>query len=197
MTEAPAAPAPQDDVFIRAGEEGPVTVTLVRRVRPGREADYEAWISGVIAAAGDFPGHHGAHVLRPRGAGGEYVLIYRFDTYEHCRAWEESAVRAAWLDKLGDIVVGDTRVKRVTGLETWFDLPEVPVAAKPPPHKMALVLIVVVFAIVWPLNVLLQPLMTGWPLPLRIFIIAVIQVLLMTYWVMPQVTRLLKGWLFR
>jgi len=85
----------------------------------------------------------------------------------------------------------------VTGLETWFDLPEVPAAKTPSPHKMALVLIVVVFVLVWALNLLLGPVMAGWPLPLRVLTIATIQVLLMTYLVMPRVTRLLKPWLFR
>lgn len=186
-----------EDVFAEAGDEGPVTVSLARRVQPGREADYEAWISGVIAEADGFPGHQGVNVLRPRAPGGEYVIIYRFDTYAHCKAWEESPERAGWLERLEGMVVGEPEVKRVTGLETWFDLPEVPAAKKPPPHKMALVLIVVVFVLVWALNILLAPIMDGWPLPARVLTVAVIQVLLMTYVVMPPVTRVLKGWLFK
>lgn len=186
------------DVFAQAGEEGPVTVTLARQVRPGREADYEAWISGVVEEASHFAGHQGASVLRPHGAGGDYVIIYRFDSYAHCKAWEDSPQRARWLDRLGDMVVGEPSVKRVTGLETWFDLPEVPAATKPPPpHKMAIVLIVVVFVLVYIFNLLLGPLMDGWPLALKVLTIATIQVLLMTYLVMPRVTKLLRGWLFR
>lgn len=185
------------DRFANAGEEGPVTVSLARRVRPGREADYEAWISGVIAEADAFPGHQGASILRPRRPGGEYVIIYRFTTYAHCRAWEESAERARWLERLGDMVEGEPQVKRVTGLETWFDLPDVPATVKPSPHKMALVLIVVVFVLVWALNLLLGPFIASWPLPLRVLAIAIIQVLLMTYVVMPKVTKMLRGWLFK
>ncbi|MFA7429620.1 MAG: antibiotic biosynthesis monooxygenase [Rhodospirillaceae bacterium] len=185
------------DVFAQAGEEGPVTVSLARRVRPGREADYEAWISGVIAEAGNFPGHQGASVLRPRRPGGEYVIIYRFDTYAHCKAWEESTARAHWLERLDDMIEGEPQVKRVTGLETWFDLPEVPATAKPSPHKMALVLMVVVFILVWALNLLLGPFINNWPLPLRVLAVAIIQVLLMTYVVMPKVTKMLRGWLFK
>lgn len=186
-----------EDYVTQAGSEGPVTVTLSRRVKPGREADYEAWISGVIDTARNFPGHQGVNVLRPRSANGEYVLIYRYDSYDHCQAWENSAERAAWLAKLDDMVVGDPSVKRVTGLETWFDLPELPVAAHAPPYKMAIVLIVVVFVIVLALNLALGPFIGSWPLPLRILTIAVIQVLLMTYLVMPKVTRLLRKWLFK
>lgn len=185
------------DIFAEAGQEGPVTVSLARRVRPGREAEYEAWISGVVTEADRFPGHLGASVLRPRHPGGDYVIIYRFDTYEHCRAWEDSPERGRWLERLDGLVEGDPQVKRVTGLETWFDLPEVPAAKTPSPHKMAVVLIAVVFVLVWALNLLLGPWIADWPLPLRVVVIATIQVLLMTYLVMPRVTRLLKGWLFR
>lgn len=184
-------------VYAEAGQEGPVTVSLARRPRPGREADYETWISGVVAEASAFPGHQGASVLRPRRPGGEYVIIYRFDSYAHCKGWEDSPQRAAWLEKLAGLVEGEDAVKRVTGLESWFDLPEVPAAKTPAPHKMALVLIAVVFVLVWALNVVLGPVMTDWPLPLRVLVVATIQVLLMTYVVMPRVTRLLKGWLFK
>jgi antibiotic biosynthesis monooxygenase (ABM) superfamily enzyme len=64
---------------------------------------------------------------------------------------------------------------------------------------MAITLIVVVFVIVWPLNVFLGPVLTNWGFPLfaKIFTIAVIQVLLMTYLVMPWVTRRIRGWLFK
>jgi antibiotic biosynthesis monooxygenase (ABM) superfamily enzyme len=45
--------------------DGPVTVSVARRVRPGREAQYEAWVRGITAAAARFPGHLGINVLRP------------------------------------------------------------------------------------------------------------------------------------
>jgi len=180
-----------------AADEGPVTVSVARRVRPGREAAYEAWVRGITSAAAGFPGHQGINVLRPSVAtGGEYVLIYRYDSYAHARQWEESAERAQWLEQLGPLVAGEERRKRVTGLEFWFDLPEVPAAARPSPHKMALVLFVVVYVLVLGLNLALAPLLGGAPLWFRLLLVIGIQVLLMTYLVMPRVTRLLKPWLY-
>lgn len=180
------------------GEEGAVTVSISRRVKPGLEAQYEAWISGVIEAASTYPGHLGTNVLRPGPATDhEYVLIYRFDTYSNCRIWEQSALRSQWLEKLVGMVEGDPVTRRGTGLEFWFDLPELPVQTHPSPHKMALVLITVVFSLVLLLNVALGPWLEGMALWQRILTIVVLQVLLMTYLVMPRVTRLLKPWLFK
>lgn len=180
------------------GEEGPVTVSIARRVRSGMEPEYERWLSGVISAAEGFPGHLGAYVLRPSAqTDNEYVIIYRFDTYAHCRAWERSEERQRWLDALGELVEGEPEVKAATGLEFWFDLPEVPVAAKPSPHKMAITLVAVVYVLLSAVQWVLAPLIAGLPSAMAMFIVVAIQVVLLTYIVMPQVTRLLKGWLYR
>lgn len=182
---------------VEPGQEGPVTVSISRRVIAGNEAAYEAWLHGIVAAAADFPGHMGVNILRPSGkTDGRYVLIYRFDSWAHCEAWEASRTRADWVARLGDIVEGEAEMRRVTGLEAWFDLPEVPAAKHAPQWKMAVTLIGVVFAIVFPLQLIVLPLTEAWPHWLKTLTIAVIQVLLMTYLVMPRVTRALKGWLF-
>ncbi len=175
---------------------GPVTISVARHIVPGREADYEAWLKGITARALEYPGHMGVNVLRPTPGSNEYVTIFRFDSYEHSKAWEESEVRKDWLSRLTGIVEGEDEVRKGTGLEFWFSLPELP-AAHPSPHKMALVLVIVVFTLVMAINAALSPFAGQWPAALRVFVTVLCQVLLMTYVVMPRVTRLLKGWLYR
>jgi uncharacterized protein len=178
-------------------DTGPVTVSIARRVRPGREADYEAWVSGVTNVVAGFPGYQGASVLRPAAATDDaYVVIYRFGSYGQCQAWERSAERAEWIGRLGPLVEGDSRVKRVTGLEFWFDLPEVPAGARPSTHKMAIAVTVAAYAIVCTLNVVVGPSLVGQPPWLRSLVFVVAQVVLLTYVVMPWMTRLLRPWLF-
>ncbi len=174
---------------------GPVTISIARHVIPGREEDYERWIKGITARAISFPGHMGVNVLRPTAASKEYVTIFRFDTYENSRSWECSDVRAEWLDKLKGLVEGEDEVRKGTGLEFWFSLPDLP-AAHPSPHKMAIVLLVVVFTLVLIINELLAPFNSHWPYAARVFLTIFCQVMLMTYVVMPRVTKLLKPWLF-
>ena len=174
---------------------GPVTLIFKRRVRPGRQTEFEAWISGVTRAALDFPGHLGAAIIRPTPqAPAEYTIIFRFDTYASARGWEESEVRAGWVERVRPLTEGEAEIQRVSGLEFWFTPPAG--AAPPPRWKMA----VVSFLALWPLNILVNLalgwLIAGWPVPLRALIIVGLLVPVMTYVVMPQVTRLLAFWLY-
>ncbi|WP_067987038.1 antibiotic biosynthesis monooxygenase [Neptuniibacter pectenicola] len=179
------------------GDEGPITVSISRKVKLGSEAEYENWVSGVINAASSYPGHLGTNVLRPSQATNhEYVIIYRFDNYANCQHWEQSETRSEWLAKLESLVEGEAVTKRGTGLEFWFDLPELPTQKHPSPHKMALILIIVVYVLVVAINLAFAPILEPMSFWFKTLTIVVAQVLLMTYVVMPRVTRLLKSWLY-
>lgn len=179
-------------------DEHPVTISVSRRVVPGREAEFEEWVKGISEAASHFEGQQGLSVLRPsEQTAGRYVLIYRFDSYAHAAAWETSPERANWIDRLEGLSEGDVDRKSATSLEVWFDLPEVPAATQPPRHKMAIVLIAVIFGLVFGLQTLLGPYIAAWPRWTQTLTIVTIQVISMTYLIMPLITLLLKSWLFR
>ncbi len=58
----------------------PITVVIAQRVKPGRESDYETWISQITQIASTYPGHMGTNVVRPQpGIRPEYVVVFRFD----------------------------------------------------------------------------------------------------------------------
>ncbi len=174
----------------------PVTVCIARRVRAGKEADYENWIKRIVVTASTFPGHMGVDILKPsEKTGGEYVLLIRYDNEQHQIAWEKSEERALFLQELGDLVEGE-KVSKVSGLELWFSLPDVPVAAAPSQHKMALVLCVVVFLLVYLVNLIFGAYLAELSLVLRVALLSIVQVVLLTYVVMPRVTGLLKNWLY-
>lgn len=175
----------------------PVTVSVARKVKAGNEAAYEAWIRGVTQAASEFPGHLGVNVLRPAQTGsGEYVTIYRFDSWANANAWDASSIRQDWIEKSHALVEGEARRKKVTGLEFWFDLPSVAAHKSPSPYKMALVATVVVYCMVMLLSTLLSPLIGPWPFWAKLLVVIPTQVLLMTFVIMPRITRWLKAWLF-
>jgi len=177
--------------------DGPVTVAVSRRIKPERRQDYEVWLAGIAAEVQTFPGYLGMHVLRPSGPGSrEYVIIFRFDTWQHLVAWEESPIRTQWLERALEMTEGEPQVERLTGLEYWFTLPEQPTQRPPPRYKMAIITFIGIFAL---LNVLmpgLQWLLAGWPPLLSKILIPAIFVTLMTYLVMPWLTRLFAPWLF-
>jgi hypothetical protein len=176
-------------------QTGPVTVSIARKIVSGREADYEEWLKTLSAEAVEFPGHMGVNVIRPPAGSREYVTIFRFDSYENSKAWEDSAIRKEWLERLDGIVEGEAEVRQGTGLEFWFSLPELPVA-RPSPHKMAFVLLIVVFVLVSTIRSVLSIYAAEWPMLGQVFVSVSCQVMLMTYVIMPRVTRLLQGWLY-
>jgi uncharacterized protein len=179
------------------GASGPVTTTVTRRVRPGHEASYEQFLEGIIAAASEFPGHLGVEVFRPEDVNtGDYRTVYRFDTSEHLRRWLDSDEHAAWLERAEPHVIGPMRTSFVTGLESWFTLPGKPGVAPPPPYKMALLTWITIFPLITGVIVVLGPLIKDLPLVPRLGITTAITVPLMTWVVMPRVTRLLRGWLY-
>jgi antibiotic biosynthesis monooxygenase (ABM) superfamily enzyme len=174
---------------------GPVTTTVTRRVKPGHEALYEGFLAGIIAAASAFPGHVGVEIFRPSDASaGEYRTVYRFDTAEHLHAWLDSDEHAAWLERAEPHVIGPMRTSFVTGLESWFTLPGR--SGAPPPYKMALLTWITIFPLITVIVAVTGPLLEGLPLVVRLGITTAIAVPLMTWVVMPRVTRLLHRWLF-
>jgi len=174
----------------------PVTVVVKRRLKPGHEADFETWLKGATEASMQIPGHLGVELIRPAKADGEYVLIFRYDSYQHLEAWEQSPARAEWLEKAKAFSVGEAGYEKYTGLEYWFTLPDQPSKVPPPPWKMALVTWVAIFPLSYLLGLYLGPHLLFLPPIGRTMVIAGILVGLMTYLIMPALTRLFARWLF-
>ncbi len=171
-----------------------MTVTVARRVAAGREVDFERWSDDLTGLATAYPGFLGAGMLRPSRVGQPWHVIFRFDSPEHLRAWENSAERAQMLTA-GDDLVDSTHVHRVTGLETWFELPG-RTAPAPPKWKM----FVVSGSVFFLLNLLLSLGygwgMASWPLPVRIALISFPVTAIATWLVMPRVAGWLRRWLY-
>lgn len=177
-----------------ADDPGPVTVTVARRVAPGCERDFEDWYDGIIGAASRYPGFLGAGILRPHTMGGEWHVVYRFADAAALRRWESAPERAEWLAKAEDFVE-QTKEHRVSGLETWFSLPG-RTAPAPPRWKMFLVTLAAIVPLVLLMNVLVLPVLSGWPLFARILVFSGTLTGLMTWVVMPRLTRLFRRFLY-
>ncbi|OHE79897.1 MAG: hypothetical protein A2107_13710 [Verrucomicrobia bacterium GWF2_62_7] len=177
---------------VPTNETGPLTVIVAWRVLKGREREFEAWRHEIADAALKFPGHMGVNVILPSGGGREYVVIFRFDTYEHLRAWQESDIRRELLKKAEPFREQEPSYHLESGLEYWF-APVGPVS--PPRWKMALVTVLGV----WPAGMLvawlLNPLLTGVPSALKALLSSCCIVILLTWVIMPTLVKMLRRWL--
>ncbi len=181
----------------RDAADPPVTVVVSRRVKPGCEEAFEKFISGITAAAMTFKGHLGTNVFRPSSPeDDEYQIIFKFDRASNLRIWEESECRRQWLARAESLRLEPPTTRVITGLETWFTLPAPKPIIPPPRYKMAAITLLAIFPLIQLANSILVPLFKPFPLPLRNLIITAIIVLLMTYVVMPRMTRLFSRWLY-
>jgi antibiotic biosynthesis monooxygenase (ABM) superfamily enzyme len=67
--------------------------------------------------------------------------------------------------------------------------------AAPPRYKLALLSWAGAYAVITLILAVLGPVMAPWPLPLRTLLLSVLMVVVMTWLVMPTLTRFARGWL--
>ncbi|GAA2753697.1 antibiotic biosynthesis monooxygenase [Amnibacterium kyonggiense] len=179
----------------------PITVSVTRRVPPDRVREAQAWLRSGQDLVAAMPGYLGSGWIRSGADGEEWHVLYRFRDAASLAAWEASSERAWWVASAAGIVE-DSRVERRTGIEGWFEAPssvEVADAAPPaPPRWKQMVSIFIVF---YPLSLAIQffaaPVTGGLELWLRVLVTVVIATPLMTYLLLPLVTRALRPWLLR
>ena len=178
-----------------------VTVVITRRVKAGCTGEYEAWLESFQREARGLPGYLGVTTQRPApGSAADYVSVLRFQSLAALQAFERSELRARHLAKVVDLVEGDAAWRRMSGLEFWFTPPPGTVVAQPSRARMAVVMIAVVFGLVLGLGTLVNAAFAQLPFPtpypVRLLVTITIEVLLMTCWLMPLLTRRLAGWIY-
>lgn len=174
-----------------------VTTMFARRVRRGMEGAYEEWMRGITAEASAFAGYLGTTLLRPRGEEQpQYIVIINFQSGAELQQWMRSDERAQWLKRAEPLTLDDEEAQTIVGLERWFTLPSRPMTQPPPRYKMAVLTAVGLFPLLVLLQLVLTPLVQPLPHWLRLLVSVVVAVPLMTYAVMPVVTRLFFRWLY-
>jgi antibiotic biosynthesis monooxygenase (ABM) superfamily enzyme len=177
----------------------PVIVEIRRRVRPDARAAFEADLKGLIQDSLAHAGNESATVYKPEDGAGEpeYRVVIKFARDSHWRTWQRSPLLAAWYERIRAHLVADPVVSEMTGLEAWFSLPGEKTVRPPPRHKMALVTWLGVFIGVTVVSTALAPVVAEWNPHLRTLVVSGLVVLLLTYLVMPNLTRLFRPWLYR
>jgi uncharacterized protein len=174
----------------------PATAAFSRRVHVGQEAEYERLARATIAAAEKFPGQLAATMLHEPGSP-DYTLVYSFADRRSLDTWLDSTERRGFMTEADAISDTHQNLQDVTGLETWFTLPRRETIKPPPRWKMWLVSLLALYPLVVVFQRWLAPQLKTWPLLARAAVFPLILLTLMTYLVMPQVTRLLRTWLYR
>ena len=194
----------------------PITVAIERRIDSTRTAEATSWMQAGTDLATAFPGFLGSGWVRAGEDSDLWYMLYRFRDITTLEEWESSTQRQWWLDS-GRPFAREERSERRTGIEGWFDAPhgsileaatvteagtqpiQQPVPAAPPRWKQAVTIWVGFFptnlAASWLLGFV--PGFAEIPLVLRVLATTLMLTPVMTYAVLPWVTRMLQPWLQR
>jgi len=174
-----------------------VTTMVTRRIVPGREEEYAEGLKEAARMARGFDGHQGVAILGPHGGPpSEITAIFTFDSAANLERWMTSDERRSWLDRARELAVDDGDVESLSGLEPWFTLPNRVVNRPPARWKMALLTALGVYPMLLALGFLLDPVVGGEPVAVRLAVSLMVGIPLMTWVIMPGLSRLFFGWLY-
>ena len=176
----------------------PVSTIVTRTVPAAKVKQFEELLHEVITAARTFDGHLGVDVLRPEG-GGPYQMVFRYRSHPEQQAWMDSDLRHRLVAQIDELLDDGTPAesRSVDGWEGWFVTPGYAPPTPPLRWKMALITLCALYPLVLGVPLVLRPFTDGWPLPLGILLTMSVTIPLMTWVVMPTLTRRLGSWLRR
>lgn len=171
----------------------PIHIAITRRVRAGCEEEFQNALREFFQTSFGHDSVLGASMITPPPGSDsrEYGILRTFANQADQDAFYQSPMFLAWEARARLLTEGEPVYRQMHGLEAWFRS-----SANPPPRwKMA----VTTALGVYPTSLLLGETVGrwthAWPVPLRAAVFAVAMVALLTWVVMPLVTRFLRHWL--
>lgn len=176
---------------LRAAPET-VHIAIMRMVRPGREAEFEARIQQFFEEAAREPGVCGAYLIRPIAGSNarEYGILRSFRSAEERDRFYASDLYRNWSEAVGPLVEGAPRREPLHGLEAFFRRPE-----PPPRWKMAVITWIGVNPAVYIFSNAVPAVVPELPLPATFLLVNAFVVASLTWGFMPILTRLFAPWL--
>jgi antibiotic biosynthesis monooxygenase (ABM) superfamily enzyme len=170
-----------------------LSVAITRRVRAGHEAEFQQELRQFFQDSFQQASVLGASMIVP-GPGDdfrEYGILRTFANEADRDAFYRSPLFQEWEQRVRRLTEGEAEHHELHGLEAWFRTGQNP----PPRWKMAAATLAGVYPTSLLLGETVAPFIHGLPLLLRGLVFASVMVALLTWVVMPLVTRLLHPWL--
>lgn len=169
------------------------SLVIEHRVAKGKEEEFKQWQTSLDSAVIQFEGYLRTDLSYPViGAQEKWYVIVYFDTPDHLNQWVNSSERQA-LVKQGEKLFGSYKFRSFkTGLESWFT-DETPI----PAWKQNLIVFLGLYPTVMLQTLLFSSLhlLESWPLSVAMFINNFICCSLLTWVVVPPLSRWFNDWL--
>jgi len=172
----------------------PIHVAITRRIKPGCEQEFQTALKEFFSRSLAEKGVRGAAMLvpPPGSASNEYGIIRSFASIADRDAFYASPLYREWKKRVAPLSNGEPDARELHGLEAFFRQDSRPL---PPKWKMAIATYLGVVPTIMTLALTLGPLIRSWNFVLNNLVFNACVVVLLTWVVMPLITRALQGWL--
>lgn len=172
-----------------------VVVAITRKVKPGREQEFESALEEFFASARGEPSTEGQFYMRPAAMDGStYGILRAFKSTTDRDKFYRSEVFQSWLRTVEPLVDGVPEYRELHGLEAFFQQRS---GSHPPRWKMACITWLGVFPMVVLWANLLRPLTEDLHPIIATAIVTVLVVVSLAWIVMPLLSRLFRPWLHK
>lgn len=172
-----------------------------------RLADYQERRAELDAKAAESPGFVSIDIFEPAAGQTTWTTVLTFDSEDSLNTWRASPERTALVARIRQVAEDEDRVVP-TGFGQWFSV-NATATAQAPAWKQAMTVLAVLYAMVSLLDMTLSNFIgpglnikgdavvpgLGLPFPVVVFIGNAVGTVLLTWVLMPIVTRLLAWWL--
>lgn len=187
-SESRAARRTEASTTTRQATEGTATLTIGRTVHPGREREFETEFAEVLASAAAMPGWVGGSVFAVGAAPAEYDTRMHFASQDALDEWVRSDTRRAWLERL-EVLSDQATVARLGAQDGWLLPPHIVPVRPPPRYRVALLTWPGICPLITAILALAGSHIAHLPVFVRSLVLTACVIPLMTWLVMPLLTR--------
>ena len=186
---------PREQIFAAAASDPGVRMVTSYLLKEGGSSVHRAVHEAVMAELDEYPGFRQREILEAvPGVQPETVVILTFDNELSLRRWLESDERKRLLSQLEDHIEGTYTTNVLGGFAGLFTFDS---SSEPRRWKQALVILIALFPISLLITYIRSLVWPDAPMVPAVFVGNVIGIALLTWAVMPPLTRRLSGWLSR
>lgn len=185
----------REQVVVLQRDLDPVTAVISVRVDPEHHDEYLELYHQIDDAMSRAPGFVRTEMFEPvPGTQDDHVVVFTFDGRDNLDAWLTSSERRSIIERMQPFIRAPHTINVVGGFGGWFDLEG---GREPPRWKQACVVLLALYPTVLAITLIDNWIIPDPPLAIDVLIGNVIGVIILTWLLMPPLTRLLRPWLAR
>ena len=168
---------------------------MTQRVNPDAWDDFRRAHAEITMVMRDFDGYLSCELVEPvPGVQDDHAVVFAFASREDLDRWFASDERRKVLELIAPLIEGERTLNVVGGFGGWFSADP---HREPRRWKQAVAVLIALFPTTLTLSFLQRTFVSDVPWVPALFVSNVLGIMVLTWLLMPAVTRVLASWLER